>query len=180
MSLEEQLAKLTAAVEANTAAHEKLAQVAVAAQGAKGSKPAEDKAEDEKPAPKKPAPKKPAQKADEADEKPAPKKTPTRRAKAKEPTLSADVDKKGLTQDVLAWIGTDDEEERDERKGKLRAALDHVGADTLGKADEADLPRIAAYLAYWQADLEVNFEEIDAKVEALSDDDDGDGDDDLI
>lgn len=172
MSLEDQITELTAAVKENTAAHLKLAEVAQAASGSKtGVKPAAEKAsdanegggeDDEKPATK------------PAAKKPAAKPRASRAKKPQPPELSADVTRKDFQASARAYIGSDDAEDREQRQEQLAAALDHLGASKLGEVEDEDIPRIAAYFAYWSAGLEVIFEEVDARVAELTEASSGD------
>lgn len=178
MSIEAALAELTAAVKANTEAHEKLAQVAKAAQG---SKPA---------AAKKPAPEKAAPAEDTTEEAPAeePKKAPAKKAPAKKaaakkpdaPTLSATVEMDDFKNAARAFMSPDDEEQRDKNKANFAAALNHLGAASLSKVDGEDLPKLAGYVAYWATGLEVDFDEIDEKIAELSDGGDEEESDDML
>lgn len=172
MSIEKALADLTAAVQANTEAHQKLEKAAIASmkQKAAAAKAPADDDEDDEPAPK-PAARKTAAKP--AAEKKAPAKKPASRAKKPaEPKLSATVERDEVSNAARNWMDTDDEAVRDERKAQFKAALNHLGAKKMGDVDDDDLPRLMAYIAYWSADLEVDFEALDEKIAEMAEDDD--------
>ncbi len=178
MSLEAAIAELTAAVKENTEAHAKLAEVAKATQQAKAApkkaapeaeKPEAEKPEAEKPEAEKPEAEKPAPKKAAAKPKAAPKKAA---AKPKAPTLSATVDRDEFKNAARAFMSAEDEETRDKNKANFAAALNHLGASKLTDVDDEDLPRLAGYIAYWSAGLEVDFEEIDALLADMSSDED--------
>ncbi|AIT13314.1 hypothetical protein DSS3P1_79 [Ruegeria phage DSS3-P1] len=172
MSIEAALAELTAAVKENTAAHAKLAEVAAAAAGGKAAAPAKAPAKDEAPAEeKKPAAKaaaKPAAKA--AAKKPAAKKV-------EPPELAGSVTHTEIAKIGAAFLKGDDEEARDAAKSNFIAGLQHIGAAKLGEIDsDEDRARLAGYIAYWTAGLEVDFEAIDEIVLAAGGDDEGSDD----
>ena len=176
MSLEQQIADLTAAVKENTAAHAKLAEVAAAAAS---TKPVEEKA----PAKKTTAAKKTEESEDAAEEKTTTKKAPAKKTTAKKtekPELAKSVTAAKLKTAAGGYLKGDDEEARDAAKTNFKAALDHLGATSLSGVDNnTDRAKLAGYIAYWQADLEVDFEEIDALIEGDGEGD-GDEDDDLL
>lgn len=172
MSIEEALAANTAALVENTAAHLKLAAVAEAAR--KPVKEAEPPKEEEAPkltAAQKAAATKAAAKAkadeeaaaeEEAPKKAAPKKT-TKKVETPDPVT--DIAEGEVAPLVLGFIKTDDEELRDERKAKVRAALDHIGAAKATEIeDDEGRCKFATYVAYWTAGLEVDFEAVDELV----------------
>lgn len=176
MSLETAIAELTAAVRENTAAHTKLAEVAIATR--KGSAP--DVAEEPK-AEKKAAPKAAPKSAPKADpeepktEKEAPKKAAPK--KAAPPKIAAEVSDDEIKVMARNYMSGDDEDEREAKKANVSAAFNHLGVKKLSEIEEdADRARLAGYIAYWAAGLKVDFEEIDGLVEAAGDDDAGDGD----
>ena len=168
MSLEAQMAELTAALKDNTAAHTALANVAKAATAkVTAAAPAKD-AEAEKPAPKtaeKPAPKTAEKPAEKAAPKVAPKAAPKKKA---EPILVPTMNVDDLRTKARAYLEGDDAAVRDAKKANLSAAFDHLGVAKLGEIEsDEDRARLAAYLDYWAADLEVDFEALDEKVVAL-------------
>lgn len=180
MSIEKALADLTTALKENTEAHLKLADVAKAAQASKT--PAPEKAPAEKPKAASKA-KAEADEQEEAPKKEAAKKPAARKAapknKTPDPVTSITFDDLKLA--AKAFISPEDESERDARKEKLGSALDHLGASKLTEVDEDDMPKVATYLAYWTAGLDVDFEEIDGLIAEASDDDSegaSEGDDD--
>ena len=168
MSLEEQIAKLTAAVEANTAAHTKLAEVAMSASAGKrteAEKPApkeEDDGEDDAAAAKKKAA---AKKAAETRKANASKKKAEEEKEA--PTLDASVTSKDLMAAARAFMSPDDADQCEENKERFASALKHLGAAKLSAVDEEDIPKLAGYIAYWQGGLDVDFEEIDGLIAEL-------------
>ncbi len=168
MSIEEQLAELTAAVKENTEAHKALADVAKAAQGTKAPAPAPGAAEEEEKA----APKTRSRAAKEkpgAEEKAAPKTRSRAAAKKKtEPELPGSVDRAEFMKTARAFLSPDDEEVMEANKEKFAAALDHLGASKMSAVDDEDLPKLAGYIAYWNAGLEVDFEKIDGLVAEAS------------
>lgn len=186
MSIEAALAELTAAVKANTEAHEKLAQVAMTAQQNKAANNSTAEKSDAKDEPEAKEAEKPA------EEKKSTKRTSTKRTstkkstakKAEEPKLSASVDREELTNQARAFMSSDDEEKRDEAKEKFKSALDHLGAKKMSDVEEDDIPRLAGYISYWQAGLDVDFEAIDEKIAELADADEGgengDSDEDML
>lgn len=192
MSLEAQLAELTAAVKENTEAQMKLAAAATAAVSPRKAdatpgtaKPAEkeetpetpeeDDAEAKKKAAaekrKETAAKKKAEK--EAAEKKAAAEKAAEKSETEAPELSATVEMDDFKKQARAFMSPDDEEERDANKEKFAAALKHLGAGSLSKVDDDDLPRLAGYVTYWQAGLDVDFEAVDEIVAGLSDEGDG-------
>lgn len=185
MALEKLIEDLIAALNANTTAHSKLADVAIAAAAEKTTKAAAE-------APAKKAPAKKAE-ADEEDEEP--KKAPAKKTAEKAPAKKAPAKKKGpelvlkVKEDQIAdiavgFMSTDDEEEREERKTKMRSALQHLGFKKATEIDNAeDRAKFASYLAFWAAGEDVDFEDIDEKIaDALggSDAEDEDEDDDMV
>jgi len=173
MSLEQAIKELTEAVRENTAAHQEL--VAVAKKTAAGKAPAksapatdEGEGEAEAPAKKAPAKKAPAKKA------PA-KKAP---AKKKDPEVVTEIEAKALRAKAKDWMSVDDADERDARKERFAAALNHLGAAKLSDLDDEDQAKMASYINVWEAGEEIeDFEAIDALVEEKVGGDDGDSDD---
>jgi len=154
MSLEEALAANTLALEANTAAHTKLAEVAMAAQGGKAAdKPAADKAPTA------------AEKAAATKKANAAKKAAAAK-KAETPEVAGAVDEAAIRAVARDYLSGDDEAERDAKKANVSAAFKHLGAKKLTDlADDEDRAKLAAYIAYWKAGHEtIDFEDIDALV----------------
>jgi hypothetical protein len=188
------LKEAVAALNRNTEAHEKLAAVAVKAQSAKAAEPtrepyktaAEPEKAAEKPAEKpatKPAAEKPAAEKPAA-EKPAakPAAKPTGKKGKQPPALVAEVTSEALRDAAKAFLSSDDAAVRDGAKGQMSAAFNHLGAAKLSDLDDEGRAKLAGYIAYWSAGLDVNFEEIDEKIAALADensegDEGGEGDD---
>ena len=157
MSLEEALRENTEALKANTAAHEKLGAIATAAQGGE----AETEATEEKKAPAKKAP-----------AKKAPAKKPAAK-KAEPPELKSSVTAAAIKKAAGAYLGVAEGAERDAHKANVVAAFAHLGVEKLGEIDNnEDRAKLAGYIAYWDAGLEVDFEAID---EIVAGDGDGDG-----
>jgi hypothetical protein len=196
MSIEAALAELTAAVKENTAAHTKLAEVAQAAQkGGTTAKASPAKASTTKASTAKASEDTEAEEneAEAPEEKPAPKKAPAKKAPAKKapakkapakpkaPTLSAEVDRDEFKNTARAFMSPDDEDTRDANKEKFASALAHLGAKKLTEVDDEDLAKLAGYIAYWNAGLDVDFEEIDGLIaeaaEASSEESEDDSDD---
>ncbi len=180
MSIEEALAANTAALIENTAAHSKLAEVAMAAAGGKAAsgKPAKEETSSEEEETKETAAEKKkrlaAEKAAATKKAAADKKA----AATKEaPELVAEMPAAALHKIAAAFMSDDlDEADRDANKANFVGGLAHLGAKKFSElADDAERARLAAYIGYWQAGLDVDFEEIDALVEAL-----GAGDDDPL
>jgi hypothetical protein len=185
MSLEEALAANTAALIANTDAHNNLTAVASAAAGAKAGGKAESKAEDagEETAAEKKAAAAAKKKATAAAL--AKKKAAAAEKPADAPDLSKLAD--GVAAAKLktlagGFLKGDDEESRDANKEKFLAALEHLGAGKLGEIDSAeDRAKMAAYVVYWSKGAEVDFEAVDEIVLGIiGGDDDAGGDDDLL
>lgn len=173
MSLEEALRANTEALKENTAAHKALADVAVAAASSKSApaeKATEEKAPEEKAPPKETA----AQKKKRlAAEKKAKAEAEAAAKKAEEPELETDVEFADLQKVCAALLDEDREDYRDEHKANFIGALKHLGAKKLTDVDEDDYARLAGYVAYWEAGLDVDFEAIDEKlVEAAGGEDD--------
>lgn len=187
MSLEAAIQELTAAIKDNTAAHTNLADVAKAAAGS--SKPAEtkkaepdttdDDGEDDAEAKKKAAAAERRKKA--AEKKAAEAKAEEEAAKKKEAEAEEEDDLLGgddelpevqseaTVAEVKASAGkfldSDDENFRDDNKSKVIAAFKHLGVSKLGGLTDAeDRAKLVGYIAYWNAGLEVNFEEVDERV----------------
>lgn len=185
MSIEEALAANTAALIENTAAHAKLAEVAMAAAGGKAAAPAkaapkEEPVEDEEEAPKETAAEKKKRLAAEkkkADAAAAAKKKAA--AKTEAPELVAEMPAAALHKIAAAFMSDDlDEAERDANKANFVGGLAHLGAKKFSElSDDSERARLAAYIGYWTAGLDVDFEEIDGLIEALGE---GEGDDDPL
>lgn len=188
MSLESAIQELTAAVKENTAAHLQLADVAKAAStGAKPSEtkkeaqtPAKDETdEDEAEAQKKAAA---AERRKKAAEK---KKAEAEAAAAAEaeaeaeaegdddllggdddlPEVQAEASVAEIKKAAGAFLDEDDENFRDDNKAKVISAFKHLGVSKLGGLTDAeDRAKLLAYIAYWNAGLEVNFEDVDERV----------------
>jgi hypothetical protein len=72
-----------------------------------------------------------------------------------------------LKKAAAAYLNGDDEEARDAAKKNFIGALAHIGAKKLGEVDsDEDRARLAGYVAYWTAGLDVDFEAIDEIVAA--------------
>ncbi len=168
IGLRADLKENTAALKDNSAAHLALAKVATAAAGGKVSvvgataaatttKAVADKLVAEKPAA---AAAKPAAAA---------AAKPAAKPKAKvEPTLAPAVSLDDLRAAAKDYLGSDDPAIRDAGKANISAAFKHLGAGKLTEIEsDEDRARLSAYIAFWTAGLEVNFEDIDAKVAAL-------------
>ena len=185
MSIEEALAANTAALIENTAAHAKLAEVAMAASGGKAAAPskASEKAEstEEEEAPKETAAEKKKRLAAEKKKKDAAAaaEKKAQAAKAEKPELVAEMPAAALHKIAAAFMSDDlDEELRDANKANFVGGLAHLGAKKFSElADDSERARLAAYIGYWQAGLDVDFNEIDGLIEALGDGE-GEGDDD--
>ena len=182
MSLEEALAANTAALIANTEAHANLAAVATAATGGKATtKPTKEESkeepEEQDEAPKETAAEKKKRLA--AEKKAAAAKKAAADKKKEKPELEAEVTGAELHKIASAYLKGDDEETRDTNKENFVGGLAHIGAGKLGEIEsDTDRARLAAYIQYWTAGLDVDFDEIDALVEAAGGD--GEGDDDLL
>lgn len=162
MSLEAALAAFTEALKENTAQQatatealkENTAQHAAFAEIARAGVKAGTKSTATKAAPK-----------GEPEEEPK-KPAPTRKATTKEsdpPELPTSVEAqelRGLARQFMAK----DHENRDENKANFSAALKHLGAENLSAVSDADAPKLYGYITYWNAGLDVSFEEIDALV----------------
>lgn len=188
MNIEERLDLLTQALEANTAAHLKLAEVALAASSGKTA-PAEDK---KAPAKDKPAPaeteetpeddaaekkKAAAAKKKAAAAAAAKKKAEAEKAAAAEaPEIETSVSVDDMRAAVKAHMETDDEEVRATRMSNLKGALAHLGLGKLSEVTEDDaVAKLAGYVAYWKAGVEFSFEDVDSIIDAAdtgSDEDD--------
>ena len=155
MSIEEALAANTAALIENTAAHAKLAEVATAAASGKpATSGAKDKPADDE-TPKETAAEKKKRLAAE-------KKAKEAETETEAPKLAASVTAAALKKAAGAFLQSDDEEERDANKANFIGALSHLGAKKLGDVDSGeDRARLAGYIAYWNAGLDVDFEAID-------------------
>lgn len=159
MSLEEALRANTVALEANTAAHLKLAEVAVAAATGKSS------AGSTKPAPTE------TTESEESEETAAQKKkrlaaekaaAAKKAAAAEPPELETSVTGDEIKKIAGAFLASDDEKVRDANKANFISALSHLGAKKLGDVEtDEDRARLAGYIAYWTAGLKVDFEAID-------------------
>lgn len=162
MSFETLIADLTTAIKENTAAHAKLADVALAAANWRTTAPEETKsaktAEPSDDEPKETAAEKKKRLAAEKRKADATKK-------AEKPELAETVTHDELHALAGKFLAGDDEEVRDQRKGNFFGALAHLGAKKLTELeDDTARARVAAYLTYWMADLEVDFDEIDALI----------------
>ncbi len=174
MSLEAAIAELTAAVRENTEAHAKLAAVAVAASKAGKDKPAAEVTGSEEPKAEKPKAEKPKA------ERPKAEKPKAEKPKAK-PEVQTDVDEAAIPGIAVGFLGTDDESVREDRKAKMRSALDHLGFKKASEIDnDEDRVKFATYVAYWSAGHEVDFEEIDALVAEAVGDSGSEDDDDMV
>ncbi|MFU1607369.1 hypothetical protein ACM25O_13370 [Sulfitobacter pontiacus] len=182
MSIEEALAANTAALIENTKAHAKLAEVAMAAAGGKASASTAEKAKvtetEEEEAPKETAAEKKKRLA--AEKAAATKKAAAEKAKAskaKKPELVSEMTAAELHKIAAAFMSDElDEAERDANKANFVGGLAHLGAKKFSElSDDTERARLAAYIGYWQAGLDVDFEEIDGLIEAL---DGGEEDDD--
>lgn len=165
MSIEAALEALTKALEANTAAI--MGGDTKAPPKPRGGRKPAQTAEDKKAA---------AEKSEEAE-----KPKTTRKPRAKKPEIPApitEIDGPDLRKHAAAYMGSDDEDEREAAKANLSAALKHLGVKKLPELDDDDRPKVATYLAYWAQGLEVDFEELDELVAAASDSGGDDGDDD--
>ena len=170
MSLEEALRENTEALKENTAAHAELAKVAAAAAGKSAtSKPTEDKETSVKDdPPKETAAQKKKRLAAEKKAKEAEAAKKAEAEKADEPELATEVsfdDLKKACAELLKDEG---------KKSDFMGALSHLGAKKLTEVDEEDFPRLAAYVAYFSAGLDVDFENIDEKLAELADGEGGD------
>lgn len=183
MSIEEALAANTAALIENTAAHARLADVAVAASG---GKPAADKPADK---PKAETPKDDGEKPETAAAK---KKRLAAEKKAKEaaaaaeaeaaeeeapgeaPELVAEVTAADLHTQASAFMSKElDAEVLDANKANFVGGLAHLGAKKFSElSDDSERARLSAYIGYWEAGLDVDFTAIDEAIEALGGDDD--------
>ena len=188
MSLEAAIAELTAAVRENTAAHNKLAEVAKAATGkttteapkpapeTKAEEPSEDKEAQKKAAAEKKAASEKRKAEKEAKEKAEAEAAAKADAAADEaddeatdlPEIVASVDSAGALAAASAFLNPKDASKRDENKANMQAAFAHLGVTRLGglESDE-DRARFVAYLAYWTAGLSVDFEEVDERLASL-------------
>lgn len=179
MGIEEALAANTAALEANTAAHNRLADVAEAAAG---GKPAADKPADK---PKAETPKDDGEKPETAAAKKkrlAAEKKAAEAAAAAEaeeaeevdpPELVAEVTAADLHTQASAFMSKElDAEVLDANKANFVGGLSHLGAKKFSElGSDGDRARLSAYIAYWQAGLDVDFTAIDEAIEALGDED---------
>jgi hypothetical protein len=172
MGIEELLAANTAALEANTAAHAKLAEVAMAAAGSAtgGTTSAETPAatkEKEAPAKETAA----AKKKRLAAEKKAEAEAEAKAKAAVKPEISSSVSAADLKKAAAGFLKGDDEEARDLAKQNFIGALEHLGCGkSLSSVEEpADRAKLAGYIAYWQAGLDVDFDEIDAIIDSAGD-----------
>lgn len=178
MGIEEALAANTAALEANTAAHNRLADVAEAAAG---GKPAADKPADK---PKADTPKDDGEKPETAAAKKkrlvAEKKAAEAKAAAEAeeeageaPELVAEVTAADLHTQASAFMSKDlDAEVLDANKANFVGGLAHLGAKKFSElADDSERARLSAYIGYWEAGLDVDFTAIDEAIAALGDDD---------
>lgn len=162
MTFEELIAANTAALIDNTAAHKKLAEVAMAAAGGKAN--TTKTAEKPKPEEKEPEEKETAiakKKRLAAEKKAA--------AEAEAPELVAEMSGADFHKRATAFLSEDlSQKERDTNKANFVAGLSHVGAAKFSevKTDE-DRARVAAYVAYWTAGLDVDFEAIDEMIAEL-------------
>ena len=177
MSIETLIAELTTAIKDNTAAHAKLAEVATAAARGKATTTAkeepkeEPKEEAETPAAKKKrlaAEKKKAEaEAEKKDEAEAEK------GEAEKPELAESVTHDELHKLAGKFLASDDADVRDNAKSNFVGALAHLGAKKLTELeDDAQRARVAGYITYWMAGLEVDFDEIDALIPDAEGDDD--------
>jgi len=175
MSIETLLAELTTAIKENTVAHAKLADVAVAASKGKAAAPKEEPKE----APKE----EPEESEDEAPKETAAAKkkrlaAEKKKAEAEAKTVEKPELEEAVGHDALhklagKFLATDDEAERDTNKGNFVGALAHLGAKKLTDlADDSERARVAGYITYWMAGLEVDFDEIDALIPVAEGDDD--------
>lgn len=77
------------------------------------------------------------------------------------------------------YLAVEDEDQRDERKAQIKAALAHLGfAKTAEIDNNADRCRYAEYVKRWLRGEEFDFEDVDAEVEAALEADGGDEEDD--
>jgi len=181
MSLEEELRANTEALKENTAAHLKLAEVAMAAAGQGGGKAAPA----EKPVPEKDEDEAPKETAAEKKKRLAAEKAAAAKAEAAKkpaaksaPELETEVDAADLKKAAAAFLGSDDEKVRNANKKNFMAALDHLGASKLTDVDtDEDRARLAGYIAYWEAGLKVDFEAIDEIIAGGGSDGEDEGED---
>jgi len=174
MNIEQALAENTAALIANTAAHAKLADVAMAATSGKSvaqtkTESADTGADDEV---KETAAEKKKRLAAE-------KKTAAAKAKAETklpevPELVAEMPAAELHVIAAAFMADElDEESRDANKANFVGGLAHLGAKKFSAlTDDSERARLAAYIGLWSAGLDVDFEAVDEQIAALSEGDD--------
>ena len=183
MSLEEAIATNTAALIDNTAAHRLLADVATAAAGKAPANAAKDPQKDETPSEEETS----AEDNEAAEKKAtaaakrkaaADKKKAAAAKKVEPPELASIVSGTEIRTIAGGFLKGDDEEVRDKNKDNVLAALAHLGAGKLTElADDTERARLAGYIAYWSAGLEVDFEAIDEIIAAADGDGGEDGDD---
>lgn len=178
MSLEEAIAANTAALIENSAAHKMLADVATAAATGKSvskPEPEKEKAGSEEETRELTAAEKKAANAAKRRKAAAAKKAAE---KAEPPELTLMVTAPELRKLAAAFMDGDDDEARELNKTNFIGGLQHVGAAKLTELeDDAERARVAGYLAYWSAGLEVNFEAIDEILDAMGSGEDDGGDD---
>jgi hypothetical protein len=167
MSLEDLLKLNTEALDRNTAAHDNLAKVAVAASGSKAAAP-----KDETPAEPTAAEKKKAAAAKGA----ATKKAAAEKKAKEAPDLVATATVDEARTAAKAYLGSGDEEFRETAKANAGAAFKHIGVKNLGEMEDGeDAGKFLNYVNNWAAGHEVNFEEIDEAMSELEGDDGDDG-----
>lgn len=187
MSIEKQLGDLLEALKENTAAHRELARVAVHTSGQTPAEPEEGKtpapAAQEEPEQEEKASesakkkseasrkaaetrKKNKEKAEEAKKAEEPADEPAESDGAQAATVVPEIAEDDLRSKCRTWMSDGDDNERDRRKGLLKAALDHIGAANLSGLHGEGRARLASYIEAWEAGSEkIDFEAIDAKVE---------------
>jgi len=182
MSLEKAILDLHAAVEANTAALEKIAAAQGKALKAIETKEADEaeprtsrrsrdeKADDaEEPAPRRsrdrkadeaeePAPRR-GRREEKADEKEAdePRRSSRRAAADDKPAKKKEPKLADIRAAVTTFIQTDDSQEEEERRDFLDSMYDELGADKLTDIKEEDYQQVLDWLADKKAGKKVNF-----------------------
>lgn len=174
MNIEEALAANTAALIENTAAHAKLAEVAMAAAGGKsaaGGKVTEKPKDEEEEEQTETAAEKKKRLAAEKKAAAAAAAAAKEKEQAEPPELVAEMTAAALHKIAAAFMSDDlDEAERDENKANFVGGLNHLGAKKFSElADDSERARLAGYIGYWSAGLDVDFEAIDTLIEELGD-----------
>ena len=170
MGIEEKLDALTAAIIANTASHDRLAAVATAAAGGKAT-PATAKAEEASEEEEEKTETAAAKKKRLAAEKKAKEAAAAAAAEEEEEEPEAPTLKTKVTGKALHTLASDfmsdelDDAERDANKANFISGLGHIGAKKISELEtDESRARLAGYIQYWTAGLDVDFDEIDALV----------------